>query len=64
MCVVHLVCCPIFQKIIIKYLLPGTDLGGGCPFSKNWSSRIGIGYQFGVVSTPRKVKLVHGGLVS
>ena len=43
--------CPIFQKMIIKYLVPA--LGVGAPFSKNWSSGIGIGYQFGVVvSTP------------
>ena len=55
MCVVRLGGCPIFQKRIIKYLVPGTDLGGvgggvGWPalFSNNWSSRIGIGYQFGV----------------
>ena len=42
--------------------------GGGGLFSKNWSSGIGIGYQFEVVvSTPlgtRKVELVPGGLVS
>ena len=41
---------------------------GGGLFSKNWSSGIGIGYQFWVVvSTPlgtRKVELVPGGLVS
>ena len=54
--------------MLIKYLVPGTDLRVGAPFSKNWSSGIGIGYQFGVVvSTPlgtRKVELVPGGLVS
>ena len=68
MCVVCLGCCPIFQKMIIKYLVPGTNLVVGAPFSKNWSSGIGIGYQFGVVvSTPlgtRKVELVPSGLVS
>ena len=50
------------------YLVPDIDFGVGTPFSKNWSSGIGIGYQFGVVvSTPLgtwKVELVFGGLVS
>ena len=32
MCVVRLGGCPIFQKMRIKYLVPGTDLGVGATF--------------------------------
>ena len=60
---------PYFPENDNQVFGAGYRLGGWCPlFSKNWSSGIGIGYQFGVVvSTPlgtRKVELVPGVLVS
>ena len=65
MCVVRLGGCPIFQKMIIKYLVPGTDLGWVPLFSRNCSSGIGIGYQFGVVvSTPLGTRKDGTGWVS
>ena len=63
MCQMCLGVCPIFQKMIIKYLVPGTDLGMGAPFCHQG---LLLGTKFGWWCQhmgTRKIGLVPGGLV-
>ena len=67
MCVIRLGGCPIFKKMITKYLVPGTDLGGGCPFFPKIRDWYWVPICGGGINTSLgtwKVELVPGGLVS